>query len=185
MSFRLTSRHYNDIISKKRTAVGTFISINTVYWQGYHVMSTFEPLYNIIGAPLERLSKLEKYLLEAEILFQICKELQEIYHSQNKDYFNLLKFNPDKENTMIEDSFIRCVIKDILVSEEYSLEGIAYHTHIPEDVICDVVVGKNTTPSLQVSQKLIELHRTIRPDIYQEIIKKIAGESNLTPTTVK
>jgi len=80
------------------------------------------------------------------------------------------------ENMMIEAEFLRCVINDILSTEEYSLTGIAQHTDTPEDVVHEVITGNNRNPSFAFSRRIIELHRTVRPDVYQAIMKKIAGK---------
>ena len=77
------------------------------------------------------------------------------------------------ENIMLEANFIRCVINDILLTNEYTLQGIAYYTQTPEDVIYDIAVGNNQSPSFPLSRKIIEIHRTIKPDLYRNILKKI------------
>lgn len=102
----------------------------------------------------------------------ICDELKTIFKAQHSTYFRLIKL-PEKENTVIETDFIRLVINDILLSKEYSIEGIAYYTETPEDVICDIIIGQNTAPSFSLSRRIINLHRTVRPDLYQEIVKKV------------
>jgi hypothetical protein len=79
-------------------------------------------------------------------------------------------------NTMVEENFIVDVIKDLLISQEYSLEGIAHYTQTPEEVICDIAAGWNQSPSLQLSRKLISLHRLARPHLYREIMKKVVAD---------
>lgn len=116
----------------------------------------------------------ESLILEAELFTHICGELKEIYRAKNKNYFSLMKISMKQENAMLEANFLSFIINDILMSDEYSLEGISCYTQIPEDVICDVASGKNETPSLLVSQKIIDLHRKVRPELYKEVVKKIA-----------
>ncbi len=77
---------------------------------------------------------------------------------------------------MIEAKFLLFVINDILDSEEYTLTGIANETQIPEEVISDIATSVNDSPSLYVSRKIIDLHRTVRPDFYREVVKKITHE---------
>ena len=74
---------------------------------------------------------------------------------------------------MFDTDFLNFVIEDILLTEEYSLAGIANYTHVPEDVIRDLVSGINKTPSSFVWRKLVELHSTIRRDLYRDLINKI------------
>jgi len=47
------------------------------------------------------------------------------------------KINIEKEKSMIESNFIRCIINDILSTEEYTLPGIAYYTDTPEEIIIE------------------------------------------------
>lgn len=124
-----------------------------------------------------QLSKHESMLLEADIFTRICEELKEIIKRENRDYFLLLKIDNEKGRCMIEADFIRCIIKDILSSEEYTLSGIACYTDTPEDIIYDVAIGSNTTPSLYLSQKIINLHRAVRPKLYSSIVDKIRSDN--------
>ncbi|EKD75381.1 MAG: hypothetical protein ACD_44C00148G0006 [uncultured bacterium] len=119
------------------------------------------------------LSKKEKILLEAELFTRVCEELKKIFKVPYKNYFSLMKFNIEMENTVMETNYVRCIINDILATEEYSLAGIAYYTDKPQDVIIDIAAGKNSDPSSSLLRKIIELHRSVRPTLYQEIIKKI------------
>jgi hypothetical protein len=139
-------------------------------------MSAMEMLCQLIGRSPSKLSKEEMLILEAEIFFRIYDGIKEMIRTQNKEYFRLMKFNEDMESIMIENNFIRCIINDILATEEYSLSGIAYHTRIHEDVIYDIAIGRNSSPSITLSQKIIGLHRSVRPNLYREIIKKITAE---------
>lgn len=136
-------------------------------------MPAMEPLCQILGINSSKLSKEENLILEAKLFTHVYEELKEIIKAQYKDYFQLMKFNKDMENKMIETEFLRCVINDILSTEEYSLPGIACYTNMPEDVIQEVIIGNNNNPSFVLSRRIIELHRTVRPDVYRAIMKKI------------
>jgi len=87
-----------------------------------------------------------------------------------------MKCTAEIEDAMMEAKFARCVINDILSTEEYTLSGIACYTHTPEEVVYDVAIGVNTSPTAIFVRKIIELHRSIRRELYQEIIKKIKKE---------
>lgn len=139
------------------------------------------PLCHLMEINHHKFSKEEHLFLEAELFLRICEEFKESIREQNKDYFRLMKFNTEKEDAMIEANFIRCIINDILSTQDYNLPGIAYYTNTPEDVIYEVVAGRNTSPSLLLSRKVIELHRSVRPNLYREIMSKIINELP-TPT---
>jgi hypothetical protein len=140
------------------------------------MMSATELLAQMVGVNVKKFSKDEVFIIEAEYFSRIQAGLKEYFKDVYKDFFQVMKFNTEMESAMIEANFLRYVINDILLSEEYSLQGIAYYTQVPEDAISDVFVGTNTSPSLQLSQRIIDLHRSIRPCLYKEIMKKATAE---------
>lgn len=141
-------------------------------------MPAIEPLCKIIGINSQHLTKNEIQFLEAELFIYIYEGVIELIKSQNMDYFRLLKFNDEMENRVIEQNFIQYLLKDILTTGEYSVSGIAYYTYATEEIILELYSGNNANPSLILSRKIIELHRSIRPNLYKELIKKILIESN-------
>ncbi len=140
-------------------------------------MPAMEPLCQILGINPGNLTKKEIQILEAKLFVKLCEGLKKVVKMKYKNYFNLMKFDNDMENMMIEAEFLRFLINDILSTEEYSITGIAQYTNIPEDVIQEVIIGSNLNPSFVFSRRILELHCTLRPSIYQAIIKKIDGNN--------
>jgi len=140
-------------------------------------MSTSEYASLLVGVNYKILSKEEIIFLEAELYFCIYEKLKEIFENKYKDYLSILKFDTEMENVMLEERFVRCIIEDIVATEEYTPLGIACYTQTAEDVILDIATGKNTNPSSQLLRKIIGLHRSVRPDLYREIMKKIILEN--------
>ena len=136
-------------------------------------MPAIEPFCRLLRIDIFKLPREEVLILEAEIFIRLYKELNEIFRCHYKNYFNLLKFNKEMEDTVLEANFIKDITKDLVTMGEYSLAGIAYHTNIPEEVIREIALGNNTNPSLHASRKIIELHRVARFSLYHEITKKI------------
>ena len=136
-------------------------------------MAALELLCHFVGIDSKKLSREEIMILEAELYLRISNEILESYQSQYKDYFHLFKFNIGMENMMIELNFIRCLIDDILKSEAYTLSGIAYYTQTPEEVIQDLLIGYKVSPTIAFPRKLIDLHKLIRPEIYQNVMNKL------------
>jgi hypothetical protein len=120
-----------------------------------------------------RLSKEETLILEAELFTRICETLKEKIKVENKDYYKILKLSRVKENDMLDKDLIRCVVNDILSTNEYTISGIACYTHTPEDIIYEIASGTITSPSVTTFRKLIELHRSVRKDLYKSITDKI------------
>lgn len=134
----------------------------------------------LIKIDTHKFTKEELIVIETELFARLYDELFAFYKNKHIDQFNMMRFSLDMDATMLEKNFLRFIINDILESSEYSLEGIACYTQTPEDVICDILAGINNNPSLFLSKKIIDLHRSIRPTYYQETMQKIllASPSN-------
>lgn len=117
-----------------------------------------------------QLSKEEKILLEARLFILVSRELCEMFKQQYKYYLRLINH---QEHDMFSVNFVQEVIKDILSTDEYSLSGIAVHTHIPEEVLADIASGINAHPTFESSRKLFELHMIVRRELYSNILNKI------------
>ena len=138
-------------------------------------MPATEPLCKQIGINPDKLSREELFLLEAELFTRVCKELKQHFKSQQKDYFFSIKCNADMEK-MMETNFVNLVVKDIIATGEYTKEGIAYYTQAPAEIIDDLIMGHITSPSVTLFQKIIELHRSVRKELYREILEKITED---------
>lgn len=136
-------------------------------------MSAMETLSHLLGIKIRKFSSHELLIMEAELFSLLYQELKRIFKNKYNDYFRLIKVSIETEENMFEDSFVRYVIEDILSTEEYTLQGIAYYTRIPEEVIYEVAIGYNTSPSVKFLRKILELHRSIRKDLYDGIMKKM------------
>lgn len=136
-------------------------------------MAAIEPLYRLLGVDTSQLSKEEKLLLEAELFICICEELKEKLRKEHKEYFCLMKFTLEMEKTMLDSFFVQSIIRDLIVTNEYTIEGIARYTDTHEEVVDELANGYNSMPSALFLQRIIELHRSIRPELYQTIMRKV------------
>lgn len=136
-------------------------------------MSAVEPLCSLVEINSCQLSREESIILEAELFRYICESLKGLHREWHKDYFHLINFTQDEENLMLKTSFMRFIISDILSSDEYTLEGIARYTDTPEDIVQEIFTGLNTNPSAIFLLRIIELHRSVRPELYRELMNKI------------
>ncbi len=132
-------------------------------------------LKSLLRRPL-KLSRTEKFLLEIKFFLALSHKLNKIFKTKYDAYQQLIKSN--KENTMEEVKIIQEVIRDIILSEEYSLSGIARYAHVPEEIVYDLAIGLNTNPTFKVAKKLFELHVSVRRELYKEIIEKILIEDS-------
>ena len=138
-------------------------------------MPATEPLCHLVGINPAELTKEEGIILEVELFARLCEELKNIFKTKHKDYLQLIKCDSETENTIMEALFVRCVINDILSTEEYTLDGIAVYTHTPEEVVYELAMGANTSPSATLLRRIIELHRSVRRDLYEALMKKISS----------
>lgn len=109
-------------------------------------MGALEPLCHLLGINPSKLSKDENLLLEVDLYLRICDELNEMFRQEYKDYFYFLKFTLSMEKTMLEDNFIRLIMRDILATGEYNLQGIARYIDTPDDIVHELASGLNTKP---------------------------------------
>ena len=139
------------------------------------MMSAVEPLYKLLNTNTntKKLTRVENEVLEVGLFLHMYQELTELFRIDAKKYFELMKFDKEKEDSMLESNFIRNIIRDVVSIGEYSLEGIAHSTNIPEEVVIEMALGRNDNPSLYVSRKLMELHKSIRVDLYRGILNRV------------
>jgi hypothetical protein len=164
----MNSIHYYFIVLRWTSAP----PVLDITWKKIRIIMAATELWcHLFGINPFQLTPQENLILEIELFNRIYEELMEMYKTKYKEYFLLIKINMD--TVMHETNILRFVIDDIVISEDYSAEGLAYHMHIPEEVLSDLMSGKNKAPSLQLSRKIFDVHRTIRPDLYKEIVKKI------------
>lgn len=125
-------------------------------------------------------SKEEIALIEAEIFAQLCTELKAFFRQKNQEYLDLLKLSKNKEDAMLDNNFIRFIIEDTLSTGEYNMAGFAYYTDTHEDIIQEIIDGRNTNPSANLLRKSIDLHRSVRRDLYHKILQKVLNEKILS-----
>jgi len=135
-------------------------------WSEFYQISTY------------KMSQGEIAFLEMILFVALCEKLIMTYQKENRRYLYLLRSTSKKECKMIETHVVRFIINDIVSSEEYTLDGIAYYTNTPEDALHDLASGKNPSPSLSLCRKVIELHRTIKPELYKNLMNQITREKS-------
>lgn len=139
-------------------------------------MPALEPLSHLLKIYTSTLSKEENLILETALFNCMYKELRNFFSLKHQEFFRLLKFTKEMEQEMLDENFINYLITDILLTEEYSLEGISHYTQIPKEVIYDLVISKNSNPSLLLTRKIMNLHYSVRKELYSNVMKKVVIE---------
>lgn len=134
----------------------------------------------MIGINPAKLSKEENILLEIELFSRLCESLKDYFRQKHKEYFRLMKFNKNKEDIMLEANLVRFIIEDTMSTGEYSMKGVAIYADTHEDVIQEVIDGRNINPSATLLRKCINLHRSVRCELYHSILKKSITNTSLS-----
>lgn len=138
------------------------------------LMAALEPLYQLLAMPEKKMSKNEMLLTEVILFLQLESALNKTIQHTHRVHERFIEDHCDKEIMMQDTNFVKNMIEDILSTEEYSLEGIAYHLKIPEEILSDILVGYNQSPSLTLARQIMEVHKCVRRDLYHHLLKKIA-----------
>lgn len=139
-------------------------------------MSAPEPFYRLMRLPVNSTTRTERSFLEAGLFFSIRTELKELFREAHQEYFSTMNFTYEDENNMLDANFVRFIINDILVSNEYNLAGIARYSGIHTDILNELVTGLNDNPSAHILHRLIEIHHSVRRELYIKIMKRIVAK---------
>lgn len=142
-------------------------------------MSKTDLVYCLLNKQNLKLSAAEKFFVEILLFTRLYQNVYELFRSQHKEYRQLIKFDPSKEENMYGLKFMQEMVKDILSTKEYSLAGISTHTQIPEEILSDMVAGMNTNPTFEISRKIFEIHIGVRRELYNKLMQKIISEYSM------
>jgi len=118
-------------------------------------------------------TKSEIRLLEAEITAHLVDELMDFFESKYCAKNGLYKTGKKGESVMLDVNFLKEMLRDILITGEYTLDGVVSYTGYHEDTIHAVAAGLNANPSFSLFYRFVELHRFARRDLYEVLRKKI------------
>lgn len=133
-------------------------------------------LSQMLGININFLDRKEVIIVEADLLSRVCYVLNEMFRKSYQNYFRLMRYTTEKENSMLDHGFLCLVIRDILSTDEYDLKGIACYTDTHEEVLEDILEGRNLNPSALLLRRSIELHRSVRRELYQSIMHKVIAD---------
>jgi len=123
------------------------------------------PTYNLNYKPPQFIpAKHERLLLKVFLLNQLHQILCEIFSRQLKtdnSYFS-------KEIYEMDTKIIQLLIQSITNTEEYTLEGISYYTHIPFDIIFEAACGIRNQLSMTFWVRLIDLYPSVPATVRQK-----------------
>lgn len=119
--------------------------------------------------PFRYPEKNERKILKAFLLERFHQLFHELFETR-------LQSHPDNfsmECYAMDSKIIQLLIQGIVETGEYTLEGIAFYTRIPFDVIYDAACGINNQFSITPWAKVVDLYLQINPDVTQTLIDKL------------
>ena len=119
--------------------------------------------------PLSFSPKNERKILKALLLSRINQLLCELFSTQIQFDQNCSTL----ECYRMDSKVIQLLIQGIVESGEYTLEGIAFYTHIPFDVLYEAACGIGNQFSITPWARVVDLYIQIKPDIAQVLISRL------------
>jgi hypothetical protein len=113
-------------------------------------------------------AKNERKILKAFLLGQLHDLFCEIFHCKVDD----IKNNFSMECYSMDTKIIQILIQGIVETGEYTLEGIAYYTRIPFDVIYDVACGKGNEFTITPWARVVDLYLKLKPDVAKVLVNR-------------
>jgi hypothetical protein len=114
-------------------------------------------------------AKNERKLLKVFLLERLHQVFYELFHSKIQSNYN----NDSMECYKMDSKIIQLLIQSIIETGEYTLEGIAFYTRIPFDIIYDAACGISNQFSITPWTKIIDLYLKLKPEIEKILIEKL------------
>ncbi len=143
MSMQETSTHYSNLPEKNSSPPSSGISVLKFYIQN------------------------ERKILKALLLSCLHRLFCELFHNK------IQSINSSMECYTMDGKIIQFLIDGIIETKEYTLEGIAYYTKIPFDVIFDAACGNNNQLSITPWARVADLYLQVKPDVVQLLFNKL------------
>lgn len=118
--------------------------------------------------------KNERKILKAFLL----RYLHELFLEQFQNKMQCLQNNYSVECYTVDSKIIQLLIQDIIQTGEYTLEGIAFHTRIPFDIIYDAACGISDHFSITPWVRIVELYMQVKPDITKALTARLIETNN-------
>jgi hypothetical protein len=143
---------------------------------GLHINPTHEMISqkNIPPVNLIPSIKIERKFLKAFLLGHLHQLFFELFKEKMQSHHN----NFSLECYAVDSKIIQFIIQDIIETGHYTLEGIAYHTRIPFDVIYDAACGLSNQFSITPWARVVGLYLQVKPEVAQELTTKLLEISN-------
>jgi hypothetical protein len=106
-----------------------------------------------------------------KVLLLTC--LHHLFFELFQNEIRLEKNHSSMESYAMDNKIIQFLIRSIVDSGEYTLEGIAYQSRIPFDVIFNAACGNNTQLSMTAWVRIVDLYIQVNRDVAQVLFNKL------------
>jgi len=113
---------------------------------------------------------IEKPLLKVFLL----NHLQEIFCDRFKLSNQQESKTEIREGYAVDSKILQLVIQEMVTTGEYTLEGIAYYTQIPLDVVLDAACGINKQLAITPWLRIVKLYIQMKPEILSTLTNRLA-----------
>lgn len=113
--------------------------------------------------------KNERKILKAVLLGRLHQLFCELFEDAMPDKKN----NYSMECYAMDSKIIQLLLQGIIETGEYTLEGIAYYTHIPFDVIYDAACGISDQFSITPWARVVDLYMQVKPEVANVLIERL------------
>lgn len=121
----------------------------------------------------------ERKMLKAFLLGRLYELFSELFRGKIENQHNFYM-----ECYAMDSKIIQLLIQDIVETGEYTLEGIAYHTHIPFDIIYEAASGISNQLSIAPWAKVVDLYIQVKPDIEQALVNRFLEIKNRNGSSI-
>lgn len=143
------------------------------YYYDYYSSTDLDKKRILQPINLKFSAKNERKILQVVLFSYLQKILSEMFREQIKDNENI-----SMECYVMDSKILQILIQGILETGEYTLEGIAYYTRIPFDVIYDAACGISNQFSITPWARVVDLYMQVKPDIAHVLINKLIEVKN-------
>jgi hypothetical protein len=103
-------------------------------------------------------------------LFLMCH----LYRIFMKSFLNTVVCeNYLMECYLMDSKIVQIIIKEIIESGNYTLEGVAYHTRVPFDIIYEAACGINNNLSIMSWSRIADLYLQVKPEISNILAQRL------------
>lgn len=113
--------------------------------------------------------KSERKILKVFLLSRLHQLFYELFLRKMQCNNNVYS----KEYYAMDSQIMQLIIQGIIETGEYTLEGIAFYTRIPFDIIYDAACGINNQFSITPWARVVDLYLQLKPDVAKILIDKL------------